>query len=173
IVRRFLSGRGGLGLMYRDLGFDPDPALDEDGIYDLVCGRPYCNLSREPRLQFRQLPFEHPLSVLKDQPHKAIYPRPVLNPARAGLSFWVQLPWIMLKLWRSSVRLRRLNRTLAQSLREEALPAFAAETRAEAEHDPSRLSPGDLLERLEYWIRRTLYDFARQSLKPTVLASLA
>src|SRR5262249_31208510 len=95
IVRRFLSRRGGLGLMYRDLGFDPDPALDEDGIYDLVCGRPYCNLSREPRLQFRQLPFEHPLSVLKDQPHKAIYPRPVLNPARAGLSFWVQLPWIM------------------------------------------------------------------------------
>src|SRR5207344_2858050 len=29
IVRAFMSGRGGYGLMYRDLGFDPDPALDD------------------------------------------------------------------------------------------------------------------------------------------------
>src|SRR5207249_8280567 len=65
IVRRFMSGRGGFGLMYRDLGFDPDPALDEEGVYDLVCGRPYCNLSREPRLHFHRLPFEHNSAALK------------------------------------------------------------------------------------------------------------
>src|SRR5262249_43329157 len=59
IVRRLLSGRGGFGQMYRDLGFEPDPALDEEGVYDLVCGRPYCNLSREPRMQSRWLPLEH------------------------------------------------------------------------------------------------------------------
>src|SRR5206468_1710981 len=40
VVRRFLSGRGGYGLMYRDLGFRPDPSLDADGVYDLVAGRP-------------------------------------------------------------------------------------------------------------------------------------
>ena len=51
--------------MYRDLGFDPDPALDDEGIFDLVCGRPYCNLSREPRMQYQQLPFEHPFAALK------------------------------------------------------------------------------------------------------------
>src|SRR5205823_641967 len=81
IVRRFLSGRGGLGQMYRDLGFDPDPALDDMGIYDLICGRPYCNLSREPRLQYRWLPFEHMFAQLKANPAKALYPEPVLNPA--------------------------------------------------------------------------------------------
>src|SRR5262249_32448226 len=59
IVKRFMSGQGGYGLMYRDLGFDPDPALDVEGVFDLVCGRPYCNLSREPRMQYRSLPFEH------------------------------------------------------------------------------------------------------------------
>src|SRR4029077_18597129 len=62
IVRRFLSGQGGFGLMYRDFGFRPDAALDENGVYDLVCGRPYCNLSREPRMQYRTLPFEHPFA---------------------------------------------------------------------------------------------------------------
>src|SRR5205807_2309819 len=30
-----------------------------------------------------------------------------------------------------------------------------------------------LLERLEFWVQRTLFDFARDSLKPTVLAALA
>src|SRR5262249_52764240 len=50
VSRHLMSGRGGLGCMYRDLGFAPDPALDEVGIYDLACGRPYCNLGREPRM---------------------------------------------------------------------------------------------------------------------------
>src|SRR5205823_1759455 len=53
IVRRFMSGRGGFGLTYHDLGYNPDPSLDEAGVYDLICGRPYCNLSREPRLYSR------------------------------------------------------------------------------------------------------------------------
>src|SRR6185436_6755593 len=59
IVRRFMAGQGGFGLMYRDLGYDPDPALDEIGYFDLVCGRPYVNLSREPRWHFRDFPYGH------------------------------------------------------------------------------------------------------------------
>src|SRR5262249_7791978 len=35
IVRGFMSGKGGYGMMYRDFGFDPDPALDQEGIFDL------------------------------------------------------------------------------------------------------------------------------------------
>src|SRR5262249_9185340 len=30
IVKKFMSGQGGFGRMYRDLCFDPDPALDEE-----------------------------------------------------------------------------------------------------------------------------------------------
>src|SRR6185369_7181225 len=103
IVRRFMSGRGGFGLMYRDLGFDPDPALDEVGIYDLVCGRPFCNLSREPRMQYRSMPFEHPFATLKSHPQRALYPQAVLNPARAGWRFWLALPVTCLKLVRSGI----------------------------------------------------------------------
>ena len=47
VVRRFMSGAGGFGRMYRDLGYDPDPALDEEGVFDLVCGRPYCKQTQE------------------------------------------------------------------------------------------------------------------------------
>jgi pyruvate,water dikinase len=173
IIRRFMSGRGGFGLMYRDLGFDPDPALDDEGIYDLICGRPYCNLSREPRMQFRQMPFEHPFASLKASPQKALYPQPVLNPGRGGWRFWVLLPWLLVKLVRAAGQVQRLSKSFAQRLRGEILPGFAAEAEREAAQDLSSLDTPALLQRLEQWIQRTLYDFARESLKPTALAAVA
>jgi pyruvate,water dikinase len=178
IIRRFTSGRGGSGLMYRDLGYDPDPALDEEGVFDLVCGRPYCNLSREARQYYRQLPLEHPFAALKAAPHKALYPQlPVPNPARASWRFWlglpVLLPVLFWKQMRYGLRVRRLMRTLAPQLREQTFPTFAAEVRREAGEDLNRLDTPALLARLEHWVRRTLYDFARDSLKPTALAGIA
>ncbi|HZT83718.1 MAG TPA: PEP/pyruvate-binding domain-containing protein, partial [Gemmataceae bacterium] len=177
VVRRFMSGKGGYGLMYRDLGFDPDPALDEEGVFDLVCGRPYCNLSREARMHYRQLPFEHPFAVLKADPRKALYPQPVPNAARAGWRFWlflpVLLPAVLLKMGRAVGIQRELNRTTAARLREELFPAFAAETAQAAAEDLTKLDDPALRQRLEHWVQRALRDFARDSLKPTALAGLA
>jgi len=173
IVRRFMAGQGGFGLMYRDLGFDPDPALDEDGIFDLVAGRPYCNLSREPRMQYRYLPFEHSFVALKANPARALYPQPSLNPARASMRFWLMLPWLTVKLLHASIKLSQVSRTFADKLRQEIFPAFEAETAQEMSTNFSSLDSKALLERLDFWIRRTLIDFARDSLKPTVLAAVA
>ena len=173
VVRRLLSGRGGYGLMYRDLGFNPDPALDDEGVFDLVCGRPYCNLSREPRMQFRDVPFEHPFALLKANPRKALYPQPILNPARAGWRFWLLLPIITIRLIRSTALLKRLGQTFPRHFREDVLPAFRAAVREEAGQDLTRLDDAALLERLERVIRLSLVDFARDSLKPTVLAAVA
>jgi pyruvate,water dikinase len=170
LVRRFMSGRGGFGLMYRDLGFDPDPALDEEGIYDLVCGRPYCNLSREPRMQFRFLPFEHPYAALKADPQKALYPQAVLNPARGTWAFWLSLPWLAIKLSLASGRLRKHQQTFAERFRRETIPTFDREICRAMEDNLTGLETPALLQRLEHWVGRTLYEFARDSLKPTALA---
>jgi pyruvate,water dikinase len=176
IVRRFMSGRGGFGLMYRDLGFDPDPALDDDGVYDLVCGRPYCNLSREPRLHFRLLPFTHDFAALKAAPQKALYPQPTINAGRAGWRFWlfapVIIPRAMIQMIRAELRQHEMTKTLPERLRKEVFPSFAAETAEGASEDLTQLAEPALLERLEHWTRRTLIDFARDSLKPTALAGL-
>jgi pyruvate,water dikinase len=173
IVRRFMAGRGGFGLMYHDLGFVPDPALDECGVFDLVCGRPYCNLSREPRMQYWRLPFEHPIATLKADPSKALYPQAVPNPAQAGWRFWLSLPVLFFKFWRSAARMARLSRTFAGRFRDEIIPAFVAEAAGAAREDWSRLETPALLDRLNYWSKRTLDDFARDSLKPTALAMLS
>jgi pyruvate,water dikinase len=172
VVRRLLSGRGGFGLMYRDLGFEPDPALDETGVYDLICGRPYCNLSREPGMYANGLPFEHSFTALKAEPNKALYAKAQPNWSRAGWQFWLLLPAIFFKTIRLTLRLHASLDTCARRLREEVLPSFAKETAAAAEEDLSRLNDAGLLERLEYWQERTLHDYARDSLKPTMLAAV-
>ncbi len=177
IVRRFMSGQGGYGLMYRDLGFKPHASLDEAGVYDLVCGRPYCNLSREPLLYTRWLPYEHPYTALKQNPEKALYPQPIQNPARAGALFWlllpIRLPFIVVGSIRFAVGLQRLANSFAERFRREVLPPFVEAVDREGREDLSKLTPPALLERLEFWIHRTLYEFARESLKPTALAGLA
>jgi pyruvate,water dikinase len=177
IVRRFLSGRGGYGLMYRDLGFRVDPALDDEGVYDLIAGRPYCNLSREPRLYSGWLPYEHPFAALKADPARALYPRAVQRPPAGGPGFWLllplRLPFIVMGSLRFALRLGNLSRTFAARFRQEILPAFAAETSRAAHEDLGGLDTPALLDRLELWTRRTLIDFARDSLKPTALAAIA
>lgn len=170
IVKRFMSGKGGFGLMYRDLGFDPDPSVDDEGIYDVVCGRTYCNLSREPRMQHRLVPFEHSFATLKAAPHKAIYPEPVINNARLGWKRLLLMPVIFFKMMRWGLALQQQSAACADQLRQKVLPDFGRETEAEASQDLTKLDEKALLDRLERWIRRTLYDFARESLKPTALA---
>ncbi len=174
IVRHFMSGQGGFGLMYRDLGFDPDPALDTGGIFDLVCGRPYCNLSLEPRMQYHHLPFEHPFALLKKNPNKALYPQAVLNPARAGWKFWLfRGPLEFLKLIWSSGRLKSVMRSFADTFASRTVPQFLDEVAQASREDWGGKSDRELLDALAHWRRRTLVDFARDSLKPTALAAVA
>jgi pyruvate,water dikinase len=178
IVRCFMSGRGGFGQMYRDLGYTPHASLDDEGIYDLVCGRPYCNLSREPLMQFSDLPLGYPFAALKADPSKAIYPQQMaLDPARAGWRFWLSVPVVIpafiVRSTRRQLRLATLAVTFADLLRQELIPAFVAETSRAATEDLGKLETPALLERLDHWRRRTLDDFARDSLKPTVLTAVA
>ncbi len=177
ITRRFMSGRGGYGLMYRDLGFKPDPSVDEEGTYDLVAGRPYCNLSRDLRFYAGWLPYEHSFAALKKDPQKAMYPIPRVNVARFGPRFWLtlpfRLPFLVAESVGSGLKLSRATREFADRFRKEVLPAFAAEAAKGEAENLAALDPAGLLERLERWTRRTLVDFARDSLKPTALAAIA
>ena len=173
IVRRFMSGQGGFGLTYQDLGYQPDPSLDEVGVYDLVCGRPYCNLSREPRLFARGQPLEHSFAALKQAPHTAMYPQAQPNWSKAGWKFWLFQPIYIWRSLRFELGLQHWVRTFADRLRGEIIPAFSAETTQGAAEDLTKMDDAALIQRLEHWIRRTLYDFARDSLKATVLGAVA
>jgi phosphohistidine swiveling domain-containing protein len=175
----FLMGRvGGFGLMYRDLGYHPYHSQDEEGcVHDLVAGRVYCNLSREVQQHSSWLPIEYPFAVLKADPFRALSPQPVRDPSRAGALFWLflplRLPFLIAGSVRRLTRLGALSSNFPTRFRQEILPAFRAEVeRAEAE-DWSSLDTPALVDRWHHWSWRTLAFFARDSLKPTALATVA
>src|SRR5579885_1513760 len=85
LVSHLLSGRGGYGLMYCDLGYER-PTVGEC-VYDLVAGRVYCNLSREVRRHASALPYAYPFAALKADPQKALAPQPVFDPSRTPALF--------------------------------------------------------------------------------------
>jgi pyruvate,water dikinase len=173
IVRRFMSGRGGYGLMLRDLGFDPDPIIDEAGFIDLVCGRPYVNLSREPKLYFRDFPSAHPFAALKANPEKAMYPQALPDGERVTARFLLRLPIIMWKMLRNYSLMKRQSQVWAEHLRTVVYPRFVAEVEAERAVELATLPTPELLTRLQRRIDRTLNQFARESLRPSVFAALA
>jgi pyruvate,water dikinase len=176
IVRRFMSGNGGYGLMYRDLGFRVDPTLADDGAFDLVAGRTFCNLSREPRFYSGWMPYVHPFDAMKADPNKALAPQPI-RAMPTGAGFWLllplRLPFYMVGAVRFAMRLGQMSRTFASRFRQEILPPFIEETHRAAAEDWSVLDVQALQGRLDHWSHRTLTDFARDSLKPTALAGIA
>ncbi|MCS7161582.1 MAG: PEP-utilizing enzyme, partial [Gemmatales bacterium] len=150
-------------------GFDPDPRLEEVGFLDLVCGRPYVNLSREPLCYFRHFPMWYPYTALRNNPSLALYPKPQLDRCRLSWRFWWHLPMTFWKMLRQAVRLNRLAEELPAALRQEAYPALRREVEAAWGESLSGLSDRAVWERFRYWQERTLFSFARQALRPTVV----
>jgi pyruvate,water dikinase len=168
---KLMAGSGGFGQMYRDLGFSPAAELDHQGIFDLVCGRPYCNLSREPKLHHARLPLAHSFAALKADPRQAMYPTPRLDLWSAPVSFWL---WGWLDLWSlgaATTRQRRLLATFAQTFRLRTIPSFLAALNRAA--DPATRSDAELLADLDETVEQSFVTFARESLKPTALAAIA
>jgi pyruvate,water dikinase len=168
IVRRFLSGSGGYGQMYADLGFPPDPSLADECGYDLICGQPYLNLSREPRMQWRNLPFRHDFAKLKEHPEKAAYSQLAFRQEGALFFLKLRTAWTILKGGR---KYQASVRNFAENFRSKTIPALKSETTAALAEDWSQLDPASLLQKLEFWTNRTLVQFARDSLKATVFAA--
>ncbi|ODT61214.1 hypothetical protein ABS71_17005 [bacterium SCN 62-11] len=172
VVDRMLSLRGAYGKLYRDLGYDPDPALGTRGVADLICGRPYINLSREPRLYFQDFPFAYGLARLKADPRLASYPTPEVDLQAARPGFWSRLPGTLWKMFRAQSRLGKLRRDFGSELRARIAPAFLSQIRTLAGQDLQRLEVSALRERLEQLLCLVIDDFAGDTLKASAFAHL-
>jgi pyruvate,water dikinase len=173
IVQRLLAADGGFGAMNRDLGAAPDPALGPLSAFDLVAGRPMANLSRMPRMQGANPPFEYPFAAYKADPRKALDPKPNLNPLAVGvLSGLFRLPLTILRLTKLMATTKREAAAFAGRFTTEIVPPFVAAARAALSRDWAAMKPDEVEAAVHEWTQTTLVDFARHSLKPTVLADL-
>jgi hypothetical protein len=171
--RQFMTGQGGYGRMYRELGYDPDPCLDQDGVLDLIAGRPYFNLGREARLYFRHFPLEYPFAKLRSNPEQAIYPVLETNLARAPRGFLPRSVGVARQMMAAEQILERAALEAPEQLERSCFPRMAEFAREMRATELAGLSDQECLAALEQ-CRVFLFDeFAPQALKPGVLAGLA
>ncbi|MBO0696868.1 MAG: hypothetical protein J2P46_00605 [Zavarzinella sp.] len=166
VAGKLLSGDGGTGAMYRDFGFRPDPALASTSAYDLIGGRPFLNLSREPRLESARVLAGYPLARYKESPHLALDPK---REEPRGFRKWLGV----FGLVRVAARIASASKWFADEFRLKVIPAFTAEVERAEQDDLSKLDAMELLRRFQKWVDQTLVEFARQSLKPTLLAQFS
>ena len=174
IVQKLLSGNGGSGLMYRDLGFKPSPLLDDCTVYDLIGGRPYCNLSREPFMQAKKPQADYPFALYKTSPLLALAPEPDPKSMYRGLGRLLRLPGF---IWRQMSFARRISQVepdVRRGFQQEVVPAFVADLdKARAEKTFPARSACPTERGWTFGCKRTLVDFARDSLKPTLFAQFS
>ncbi len=166
VSTKLLSGGGGTGAMYRDFGFSPDSALASTSAYDLIGGRPFLNLAREPRLESAKPLSGYPLATYKAAPQLALDPK---RDEPRGLRKWFGL----LGLLRVAGKITGASKTFAAEFRDRIIPEYSTEIERANADNLAKLDPPALVKRLEHWANRTLVEFARHSLKPTLLAQFA
>ncbi|MFN8609085.1 MAG: PEP/pyruvate-binding domain-containing protein [Vulcanimicrobiota bacterium] len=172
VVDRMLSLRGAYGKLYRDMGYDPDPDLGDQGVADLICGRPYINLSRQARFYFKNFPMAYPLARLKADPRLALNPTPEVDLSQARPGFWRHLPATLWKMLQANSQLGRLRRNFEASFRNQIVPNFMSQIEGLRSQPLDPLSLPQLRVRLERVIQLVVDDFAGDSLKASALALL-
>jgi rifampicin phosphotransferase len=173
VVECLLSGNGGSGRMYRDFGLQPSPALDGCTVYDLIGGRPYCNLSREPLMQNQRAMLDYPFALYKNSPLLALAPTPDPKTMYRGIGRVLRLPGFLWRQVRFARRVGRQSLDFPDRFRRKVVHEFAADVKDALTINFSRFDLGALLQFFEHWVQRTLIDFARESLKPTLFAQFA
>ncbi|RKU34692.1 hypothetical protein C6495_06920 [Candidatus Poribacteria bacterium] len=173
IIKEFMSGTGGLGIAYRNLGYYPSARVDTMGILELVCGRIYVNLNRETELYFDGYPLAHDFEALKREPQKAMYAQAAPNIRHSTASFWLKLPLHIARMSRTELRLRKQRLNFDRRLKEQVFPQFQATVETAWHIVYPDLSDAEVVAKFQEWRDKTLREFAPQALTATLLAGFS
>jgi pyruvate,water dikinase len=167
IIQRLMSGSGGFGTMYRQVGFNPSAVVCREGFLECIAGRIYMDVARAPEMLFEDFPFAFDLDELKQNPDTSQIP-PTL-PRRSFLSRCKA----QRKLKAVQVRLNALSATLEQELRGSLFEDIAAFAAGAQRADLGSLLTYQLLEQWEGEERRILEEFAPRLLLPSLIAAMS
>jgi phosphohistidine swiveling domain-containing protein/uncharacterized membrane protein (DUF106 family) len=175
ILKRFMSGAGGFGAMYRQAGFEPSAVVCQEGFLECLAGRIYMDAARAPEMLFPGLPFAYDLEELKRNPDASQTP-PTVPPrsaaARRGGSVWTQrragrrLPAVTAALHASAA-------TLEHDLRDRLFQEVAAAVASAKRMDLNSLSTDQLLTLWGDDEGLVLDTFGPRLLMPGLIAAMA
>ena len=173
IVRRFMSGTGGFGRFYHDLGYRPSPQVCEEGFLELIGQRIYADPERLAQLFWGKSPLQYDLeAVLADKTLLDQAPMK-FDSNKADGRFLLRLPGMlaaMLRSWRISKRLRD---TVRDHFENEVLPPYLEYVRLKRGEDLAGLETPQVCAELRARCVRVLDEFGKESLKPGYFGALA
>ena len=173
VMRRFMSGDGGYGRMYRDFGYRPSAAASTEGFLELICGRIYCDPDRAAEMFWGESPLEYDLDAVVADPGLIETAPKKLNAQKADPAFLLRAPRLIWTMLTSSRKSKRARLGVHRSFEDEALPPFLAWVEKKRREDLSGLSVDAVLTELDARIDRALVDFGAESLKPGFFGGLA
>ena len=162
VIRRFMSGAGGFGEMYRLAGFQPSEKVRRDGFLERIAGKLYMDLSLAGEMFLADYPFAYDLDLLRRSPDAGQSPptRPA-GPLRVRLRAGRRAA-------QANEQVRRLAGDLDRRLTEEVIPELVSWCRREKDRDLASL---DGQAWLDLWRRRETRVFDEFA-PPALLASL-
>ncbi len=167
VIRRFMSGGGGFGNLYREAGFQPSERVRDAGFLRRVAGKVYMDLALAPEMFFAEFPFGYDTEALRTQPDAGqaaptVPKGTAMARAKAGS-----------KLAAAAARLTHLATDADRTLLERAAPEFEAWATAELSRDLAALPSADWPAHWAACERRVLDEFAPLSLLPSLILGQA
>lgn len=173
IMRRFMSGSGGYGLMYQELGFSPSDRVKEEGFLDLVCGRIYLNTQRHAELFWSGIPYEYDIDLVKNDPSQAEAMPTRLDQSRAGLGTFFKSIGVAFKVARLRKTILRLKEDFDRVFNETILPPYLAYVQEKRAEDLGKYNDQELVDELEDRRWRVLDEFGKEAVKLSYLGGEA
>ncbi len=157
VWEQFLSPDGGLGTLYRQLGFAPCRFADGQGFLQLIAGRGYADPDRLPQMICGSFPLRHSHQRLIESAEELHEPPTEFDPERLDPWFLLKLPHLAWVMARSAWRNQLLRRTARRHFRESVVPEFTASLANQWAIDCRRLTLRELVTRAEE-CRAWLFD---------------
>ncbi len=165
ILRAFMSGDGGFGQMYRDLGYRPGARVRREGFLELICGRIYCDPDRAADLFWEGMPYRYDPDAILADPRLLESAPTQFDAHRADEKFLLRLPGLIGAMLRARRRTRRARAEAIERF-EKALPSYLEFVRERRAMDLTTLPTVAVLDELEARIVRVMDEFGPESLKP-------
>jgi pyruvate,water dikinase len=173
IVRHFMSGSGGFGLMYRDFGYRPSRQVCSEGFLELICGRIYVDPRRAADLFWDGMPLEYDAEETLRDPAALGRAPTKFNIEKADPLFFLRLPRLVWVMFRCARRMRKARAKVLETFEGEALPRLRTFLEEAHGQDLSSLTTDELIAELHRRRRVVLDDFGKESLKPGFFAGVA
>ena len=165
LMSRFMSGDGGFGALYREMGFTPSPTVCRDGFLTLIAGRIHLDLAVGPELFGAGYPFTYDLALLRANPDAAQDPPTV---PRGGIGERLAAAKLLTAV---DARITALAVDEDRRLREQTIPAFTAWIADERALPLAALTNAALLTCWQRRAHEVLDVFAPRSLMPSVITA--